>query len=99
MTPLSQLSSHPALYLQDLRTLIEDIVYARALIATIGGDICEHDEPLQRALGDALAELNASCEEKQAWVDAALEAAWARIGDQLGNRPVTDTHHPAASAA
>jgi hypothetical protein len=39
MTPLSQLSSHPALYLQDLRTLIEDIVYARALIATIGGDI------------------------------------------------------------
>ena len=84
MSSMSQNLSHPALYQQDLVGLIHDIVYARTLIAAAGGDVREQDEPLRLALRDALSRLDRSDEERQRILEAARDAAWARLAAELG---------------
>ncbi len=99
MSSISQYSSHPALYQQDLIGLIHDIVYARALIAAAGGDVREQDEPLRLALRDALDRLEGTDEERQRILEAARDAAWARFATELGIDLPAGTDGPVANAA
>ena len=99
MSVLSQHSSHPALYQQDLIELIHDIVYTRALIAAAGGDVREHDESLRLGLRDALSRLTRRDDERQQILEAAFDAAWARVAAKLGIDFHAGTDGPVANAA
>jgi hypothetical protein len=82
----------------ELRTYIDDIVYARVLIAVGGDDIRAHDRLLRLALRDALARLAPTEQERQRVASEALEAAWARLAAKLENRPRA-RRDPCVSAA
>ncbi len=85
---------------KDLRELVDDIVYARALICLEGGDLRrEHDAPLRRALRGALDKLATTEAEAQRIANEALEVAWAKVAAELGASPDNDRGQPAASAA
>jgi hypothetical protein len=70
-----------------LRALIDDIVYARVLLAVGGDDSHAHDRSLRLALRDALASVAATEEARQQIANEALESAWARLAAELRNQP------------
>jgi hypothetical protein len=82
----------------ELRSLIDDIVYTRVLIAVGGDDVRAHDRVLRLALRDALARVAPTEQERQRIANEALEAAWARLAAKLENRPPA-RRAPCVSAA
>ena len=71
----------------EIRRLIDNIVYARVLIAEADDDMRAQARLLRLALRDALASAASTAAERDRIAGEALEAAWARLADELRTRP------------
>jgi hypothetical protein len=84
---------------QHLRELVDDLVYARVLVALDRPALGEHDRPLRLALREALEKLAATEAERRQIAEQALETAWARVASEVRLTPKRTRRGRIASAA
>jgi hypothetical protein len=84
---------------QELRVLVDDLVYARVLVELDRGALGEHDRLLRVALREALEKLAATEAERRRIAEQALETAWARVAAEVRRAPNRARRGRVASAA